>query len=395
MIRMPSLRRSAAGVVLVGALLAISGYWPAVAAAPGIEVTIVKPDGKSIPGFIAAEARQDMDTDYTVRRSGKEERVNVTDGVSILSLLNHVEAPIYDTVKIPGPGGGVTLTRGQVEAVPPPGFFKDDATGKTMFIGAPPFKGADYTEDYFSVATSAVRITQDNDADLEVSVKASRTKIDPGQTVEFTATVSPRGSYRYDWTFEAGAGKKDGGSKVEHRFDEAGTYLVGVGVYMSATDPDSDGGDGIRIQVGEPKKSDKNREGEGPNTDESAPQTGPYDESGGPTYDSAPDYTPVPSTPTPPTPTPEPTEPDITTSGTPVEGNLLADASEPPPSNILESARRAARDGNPQDDANDGDVGVSEAAISIFAALALLGLGAGMETRQGRLPRLRLPRRSA
>jgi hypothetical protein len=397
MTRMPSLVRPASGMLLVAALLAIAACWPAVAAAPAIEITIVKPDGKSDAGFLASEARQDMNTDYTFRGPNGEEDVKVTDGVSILSLLNYAEAPIYDTVTIPGPGGRkITLTRGQVEAVQPPGFFQDDVTGKTMFIGAPPMKGADYTEEYFPVAQSAVRITQDKDADLEVDVKASRTKIEPGETVKFTATVSPRGSYRYDWTFEPGAGKKDGGSKVTHRFDEAGTYRVGLGVYMSATDPDADGGGGIKIQVGDPKESDKDREGGGDNTAAGAPTSGTSigSSGAGSTYDSGPTYTPVPSTPTPPTPTPEPTEPDITTSGTPVEGNLLADASEPPPSNILESARRAARDGNPQDDANDGDVGVSEAAVSVFAALALLGLGAGMETRQGRLPRLRLPRRT-
>jgi hypothetical protein len=86
--------------------------------------------------------------------------------------------------------------------------------------------------------------------------------------------------------------------------------------------------------------------------------------------------------------------PDIATSGTTVEGNLLADVSDPPPSNILESAARAARDGNPKDPGPDGG-GVSEAAISIVGVLALLALGAGIETRQGRLPRPRLPRRAA
>jgi len=399
MARMPSLLRPVPGVLLVAALLAIAACWPAAAAAPGIEITIVKPDGQSDPGFLASEARQDMNTDYTVRGPNGNEEVKVTDGVSILSLLNYAEAPIYDTVTIPGPGGRrITLTRGQVEAVQPPGFFQDDATGKTMFIGAPPMKGADYTEEFFPVELATVRITQDKDADLKVSVKASRTRIEPGETVKFTATVSPRGSYRYDWTFEPGAGKKDAGGKVAHRFDEAGTYLVGLGVYMSATDPDADGGGGIKIQVGDPKQSDKDREGGGDNAAAGAPSSGTSTGSSGlgSGYDSGSTYTPPPvPAPTPSPSTPKPPQPDSAISGTPVEGNLLADVSDPPPSNILESAARAARDGNPKDEANDGDVGVSEAAVSIFAALALLALGAGIETRQGRLPRPRLSRRAA
>jgi plastocyanin len=396
---MPSLLRPASGLLLVAAALALAVGWTALAGPPGgIEVTVNRPDGTS-KSVLAAEVEPDIDGAYKLRQAnGTTSQVDVVDGVSIRKLLAATESELnYVSVEFPGPDGRpVKLTRAQIDAaVPrPPALYSDD-TGATWFIRSPTSSTDANARDHFKLATSAITIDQADD-DLKVKVKASRTKIEPGESVSFTVEVSPKGDYRYNWTFEPGVGKKDAGRTPSHTFKEEGAYQVAVGVYVGP-DAESDGSDGIKIQVGDPKKSDKDREGGGDNTADGAPLSGTSTGSSGAgsTYDSGSTYTPVPSTPTPPTPTPEPTEPDITTSGTPVEGNLLADASEPPPSNILESARRAARDGNPQDDSNDGDVGVSEAAVSIFAALALLGLGAGMETRQGRLPRLRLPRRSA
>jgi PKD domain-containing protein len=390
MTRMPSLLRKARRPALLASMLALVLCWPVLAGPPsGIEVTIVKPDGKS-RSVMTDEADHDLGGIYRIEKpNGSVTNVDVAGGVSVYSLL--AEAGVqtgYETIEIPRPGGGsVVLTRNAVEEEDPrpPGFFKDDATGKTMFIGFPPPGSRNVlAKDYFEVTTSAIRLTEIGKAEVSVDLTASRKEIEPGESVNFTAKASPQGSYRYDWTLEPGVSERDAGTKLTHRFEKEGMYTVVVGVYTSDDDGDSDS-DGVTIQVGDPEKKDKpprEQDNDVPPPPPALPDV--------PSSDVAP-YTPVPSTPT----TPEPTQPDIATSGTPVEGNLLADVSDPPPSNILESARRAARDGNPQDDANDGDVGVSEAAVSIFAALALLGLGAGIETRQGRLPRLRLPRRSA
>ena len=393
MTRMQSLLRPASGLLLVVTVLALAVGWTALAGPPGaIDVTVNRPDGTS-ESILASEVAPDIDGPYTLREaSGATSQVDVVDGVSIRKLLEATESEFfYVSVEFPGPNGRpIKLTRDQIDAaVPrPPALYSDD-TGATWFIRSPTSSTDANARDHFEITSAAIAIDQADDG-LEVKVKASKTRIEAGDSVDFTATASPKGDYRYNWTFEPGVGKKDAGRTPSHTFKEEGTYRVAVGVYVGP-DGESDGGGGIKIQVGDPKDSDKDREGGGDNTAAGAPSSGTTTGSSGvgSVYDGSSTYTPVPSTPPP--PAPEPTTPDITTSGTPVEGNLLADVSEPPPSNILESARRAARDGNPQDD-NDGDVGVSEAAVSIFAALALLGLGAGIETRQGRLPRLRLPR---
>lgn len=406
MTRMPSLPRLALGLAPAALVLALVVCWPALAGAPGaFEVTIVKPDGEQV-SILLPTADDDLSGIYRIRQAdGSVKTVDATGGVSVYSLLKkaRVSGPRgYEAVQIPRPNGEtITLTRNAVESSEPrpPGFFTDDATGKTMFVGFPLAGSREVpARDYFEISKSGLRITQVDKAEASVKLKASRTKIDPGEKVKFTATVSPKGSYRYDWALEPGVDDDDAGPSNSHRFKKAGKFKVVVTVYAGDAGGEPAGFGGVEIQVGDQKKSDKDRDGGGNNTADGAPSSGTTTgSSGAGTYDSGPAYTPVPSTPPPATPpaTSQPDPPDIATSGTPVEGNLLADVSEPPPTNILESAARAARDGNKKDDkADDGDVGVSEAAVSVFAALALLALGAGIETRQGRLPRLRLPRRA-
>ncbi|HEX2160451.1 MAG TPA: PKD domain-containing protein [Thermoleophilaceae bacterium] len=409
---MASVLRPASCFALAVAALVVAVSWPALAGPPGVDVAIVKPDGTRAPSFIASEADHDLKGTRKVRQpDGSMTTVQIVDGISIYSLLEKAGVQSgYDAVEfVRADGTGkVRLTREQVEGVWPPGIFADDDTGAVMFIGAPPREGVDYVQarDYFELDGAALELTQLED-DVEVEVDASRTRIEAGESVEFTVEVEPEGNYRYNWTFEPGVGSKDAGKTVTHRFKKAGRYKVAVGVYTAADEEHSAGDGGITIQVGDPRESDKNREGGGDNGAAAAPDSGAATGSDGaaaytPSY--TPSYTPpAPSTPVTPTPptspptlTPDPPKrPDIaTSSGTTVEGNLLADASDPP-SNILESAARAARDGNPRDDEANHGGGVPEAALSVAGALALLGLGAGIETRQGRLPRLRLPRRGA
>lgn len=368
---------------------------------------IVEPDGtRHLPRPV--EAEPDLVGEYRVRQmDGPVMKVDATGGVSVYSLLRSVGAESgYEAIVIQRPrGGAVTLTRDEVEADRrPPGFFTDDATGKTMFIGYPPAGTIEVeARDYFEISKSGLRIQQIAEDQVSVDLKASRTTIEPGESVTFTATASPRGTYRFDWTLGPGLSEKDAGNKVTHRFDKAGSFKIAVDVYTSNDDREGDR-ETVRIKVGDPKESDKDREGGGDNTATGAPDSGPSTgTSGAGSYDESPTYapsTPAPSTPTPPRPTP----PDMTPSpdtglvtGTPVTGNLLADASDPPPSNILESAARAARDGNPADGGDTG-AGVPEAALSIAGVLALLALGAAIENRQGgrlslRKPRLRLLQR--
>jgi plastocyanin len=404
MARMPSLPRSARRRLLPAALLlALVACWPALAARPAnIELTITKPDGTKEFVRTSDVANPDIDARYLVRQAdGSTKSIQVEDGISLRALLAEAEAELgYRKIELANPNGGVvSLTREQVDAPsPPPPVLYADETGATWFLRSPTSSTEANAKDHFAVSGSALALDEVG-AELTVEVKASPSKADPGEPVRFTASVSGGPSdadYTYNWVFDDGKKKDDGGSTVTHRFEEAGNYKVVVGVKIDDAQR-SDSGH-VRVQVGDPKQSDQDREGGGDNGGAAAPDSGASTGSSG---DSGATYTPpytppapaLPPAPTPPpTPTPDPPKsPDVATSGTTVEGNLLADVGDPPPSNILESAARAARGGNPKDDAPDG-ADVPEAALSIAGVLALLGLGAGIESRQGRLPRLRLPR---
>lgn len=397
---------------VVVALLAL-GVWQAQAqtppAFPGIEVEVEAPEGDKQQLLLSDVENPEISGRYWVRSaSGQATPVDIArgQGISLRQVFEQTRTDLgFRSIKIQAPGGVIELSRSDVESPNFPPVFYLDAQGQVHFL-VPSTGPTDYNDKrYFPVTGTTFAVTQTG-GELDVKIKASRTKIEPGQSVTFTATATPSGSYRYDWTLEPGVARKDAGTTVTHKFKKAGTYKVAVGVYMSESDTDSAGGDGVPIQVGDPKESDKDREGGGDNTDSDAPSSGTYSGDGG-SYSGdggsyTPSYTPAPSTPStpapapPPTPSPDPPDmPDIATSGPTVEGNLLADVSDPPPSNILESAARAARDGNPKDPAGPDGGGVSEAAVSIAGVLALLALGAGIETRQGRLPRPRLPRRTA
>ncbi len=405
MARMPaSLRTMVRALAAVALTLLAVGVWSAQAQSPpqfpAIEVTVEAPEGDSQQILLSEVKNPEISGRYWVRSAGGQATpVDIArgNGISLRQVLEQTRTELgYRTIKIQAPGGVIELSRSNVDSPNYPPVFYLDGQGQVHFL-VPSTGPTDYNDKkFFPIPGSTFAVTQTG-GQLDVKVKASRTKIDPGQSVTFTATATPSGSYRYNWALEPGVERKDAGKTVTHKFKKAGTYKVAVGVYIGS-DEDSAGSAGVQIQVGDPRKSDKDREGGGDNTDSDAPSSGTYSGDGGGSY--TPSYTPAPAAPAPaptpePTPTPEPPDmPDIATSGTTVEGNLLADVSDPPPSNILESAARAARDGNPKDDSGPDGGGVSEAAISIAGVLALLALGAGIETRQGRLPRPRLPRRA-
>jgi plastocyanin len=402
MARMRSLRLMARVLPAVAIALLALGVWSsqATAAFPMTEIAVTSPEGDARQAWLADIKNPEIYGKYWFPGESAATDVPKGNGISVAQILTETGTEDgYRTIKIKGPAGEFEIKRGQISGNPEfQPFFYLDAANQVHFVQPTDGPSAADPNGYFPITSAAFGMTQVG-GDVSVKVKASRTKIDPGESVTFTATATPSDSYRYDWTFEQGVGRDDAGSKVTHRFKKAGKYQVAVGV-RQGDDPANLGGGGIVIQVGEPKKSDKDQEGGGDNTASDAPSTGLYSGSSGSDSTYTPSVPVTPSTPTPPPPTPPSTEPpklpDIATDGTTVEGNLLADVSDPPPSNILESAARAAREGKQKDDAShDGDAGVSEAALSIGGLLALLALGAGIETRQGRLPRLRLPRRAA
>jgi hypothetical protein len=408
---MPSSLRPAIGLLLAavcaaaaltaGAALAQTGTPPSTPT--GVSVTI-KPAGGAAPQTISTAdiPNGDMNTTYKVGT----QRVVVNGGVSIYQLLDKANANFdYAEIEIPRPDGSLLrLTKDQVEDTKPAGFYTD-AQGVTHFIGPTGSNGTVATKDYFTVGT-AITLTQQRESRLKVAVSPSKKKVKLGASVTFTADVTgdeDGENITYTWGLK-GEKQTQGGPRFTQKFpseDNVYQLLVAVRIEGSSISESAV----ATITVGDPKKSKEGQTGTGDATDgaDSGSSTG----SGGVGTDSGSTYTPsytpsTPSTPVTPAPTPpstpdyKPPKPlDLATSGTPVEGNLLADVSDPPPSTILESAARAAREGKQKDDSAGEGGGVSEAAISIVGVLALLALGAGIETRQGRLPRLRLPRRAA
>lgn len=403
MTRMPSLLRPAIRLLLaVGVVAAGLVAATAVAQTPAaVPVTVtIQPAGGGSPVAVSLDQVNPDIRDQRYRVGSQT--IAVARGVSVYQLLDHANANFdYAEIEIPRPGGGtLRMSKDQVEDTKPAGFYTDEQ-GVTHFIGPTGDDGSVALDDYFPVETT-IELTQLRQSKLQVSISPTKKKIELGGSVSFRATVTGNDdgeNVTFTWGIK---GRKQtlGGPGFTQKFpSKDGVYEFLVAVRFEGSEPSTS--DVATITVGDPEKAKREQAGSGDSDDGGSTGGGTGSSGGGSSYDSGssytPSYTPVPSTPAPapaPTPSAEPPDaPDIATSGTTVEGNLLADVSDPPPSNILESAARAAREGKQQDDdAGPDGAGVSEAALSIFGVLALLALGAGIETRQGRLPRWRLPR---
>lgn len=410
MTRMPSLLRPALRLLL-GSLLAVAVActWAATAEA-GVNVTIQPPGGSNSASISTDDVTSDIpDKAYRVRSGSGTKEVKVTDGVSLLALLEETNTNFgYATIAIPRPSGPpLELTKQQVkDPLAQPVFFADEQGGM-HFIWPTRDNSAISAQNYFSVG-AFISLTQQAESRLKVEINPSSKEIKPGGTLTFKATATgdePGETVIYSWWLAGKTPRRGTDEHVQDFPEKDGVYRVFVsakidGSGISATDY-------AKITVGDPKKAGEEQTGSGDQSTGSESGSGTGSGTGSsPTY--TPSYTPTPTptpAPTPPAiPPPDPVEPpDITTSGTPVTGNLLADASDPPPSSILESAAQAAREGKQDDGADSGGADVPEAALSIAGVLALLGLGAGIENRQGRrlsrprlrMPKLALPRRGA
>jgi hypothetical protein len=376
------------------------------AAQAGVQVTI-QPPGSSNPVGISTDDVPPDVTDKTYKvQSGRNatKEVKVAAGVSVRALLNATSTNTdYATIEIPrGARPPLLLRKKQLEnQLAQPVFFAD-AQGRMSFIWPIADGRAIPTENYFPVP-SHIFLMQRAQQRLKVEISPRSKKIKPGGTITFRATTSgdrPGETVAYYWWLADEKPRRGGERYVQDFPEKEGVYGVHVSAVIDSAGVRDTGY--AKITVGDPDSKDEEQTGKGdrptgseaPGDSSPAPTPGPAPYTPSTTPVSPPSPTPVPAT-----PPPEPADPpDIPISGTTVEGNLLADASDPPPSNILESATRAARDGNPGED-SDAGADVPEAAISIAGVLALLALGAGIENRQGRRlslrkPRLRLPRRA-
>ncbi|NLT06756.1 MAG: hypothetical protein GXY03_10675 [Solirubrobacterales bacterium] len=387
---------------------------PVEEAAEGVTITIQPPNEAKPVEIALSEVDQDIDTTYKLATADGEPATVAIKGSSVLAVLEAAKTDFnYSRIDIATPDGRtISIGRDQIEDVKPPVFYTDEQ-GVTHFAGAPGEDGVVPLEAQFTVADGAVTLVQQSAPRLNIKVTPAEKEIKLGGSVAFTAKVTGARAdetVRYEWSMQGSDdGKKwrsppltsIGGDSATHRQKFARkdrVYKVHVAGWVDG-DRDNSVVAVSRITVGDPDlDGEKEKEG-GEGTDDSGTSTGTgggsyggYSDSYGgytPSYDSGSTYTPPPApAPAPVEPVPDP--PDIATStGTTVEGNLLADASDPPTS-LLESMAGKSSDGEATD--ADGGAGVPEAAISIAGVLALLGLGATLEFREGKLPRVRVPR---
>ncbi len=324
------------------------------------------------------------DRPYTLRSADGELPLVVT-GISIDRVLDRAGVDPFGfagaTVELGD--RSVTLTRDQLtdtDAFPEgrPVFFAD-AQGAHFL--RPVTGPGDRNAGDLLTGDGEFTIRLAETGDLRVTASASRTRIDAGQRVTFTAKVEGAdGDVAVRWTFDDG--ESASGTRVRHRFDEPGTYKVIVGATSSA-DP-AGASDIVTVRVGEPPPG-PDREGGGTNDEEDAPDSGPAagpaGEGGGDDGAASGSGDREERRPARRRKEPEPQPEPEAESGDEVEGVLIAPLDSLPPATAA-----AARTGNPAPAAVAGELDLPPELLVALAALAMLAYGAWRE-RDARLSR--------
>ena len=354
--------------VLAGTLLAP-------ASAQAATVTVQR-EGQPGRAFDLAVLRKDVDRDYVVRTAAGEQTARVR-GTSLNTLLDEAKADLIGAGSIEVSGGGrkVILDPDQLSGAGAGSPVVYAENGQSVFL-RPAYSGDDLNGDSRLAGRSLTVRILDDDA-LSVQGRVSDAAVRVGQRVTFSA-IGRGGDGQeltYNWTFDDGS-RRRAGKQLGHRFTEAGSYDVVVGV----TTPEDEVGnsDVIRVRVG-PAPKGPDRQGGGTDASAAAPSSGTAaggdsGASGGSGKAAAGPAT-SPSRRPPArgrSSRPAPSE------GRRVEGALLADATVVPP---REAARkRAARTGNDRP-GDDGGFQVPAAAWGALITLGLAGTGALIELR--------------
>jgi hypothetical protein len=178
----------------------------------------------------------------------------------------------FGDVEIAAAGTSVTLDRDEFldpGAFPdgPPVFWMQD--GMARFLR--PASASGGATEVGGGGPITVRLSRPSR--LSVSAAASKTRLDPGERVTFTAAVegAPEGEpVAISWYFDD-RGDRVSGARVTHRFRKPGTYVVLVSATTADDDPGSD--DFVRVRVG-PEPDGPDRQGGGTNPDANAPDSG-------------------------------------------------------------------------------------------------------------------------
>ena len=257
-----------------GALLLVLAFLGAPASALASDEVVVEPGGHAprtvhLSGLGAPDV---VGREYTVSDAAGERRVPIT-GHSLDRVLHRarVNPYVFGDIEILAAGGAVTLGRDEVvdsDAFPdgPPVFWMEGDASSFLRPASP--------------AGAAVRIggggpitiRVSRPSKLEVRAEASARKVDPGEPVTFTATVTgaPSGAQvDVSWYFDDR--RSGSGARVTHRFRKRGTYRVVVGATTSPDEPGASAS--VTVQVGEPLDG-PNRTGGGTNRNPNAPDSG-------------------------------------------------------------------------------------------------------------------------
>lgn len=373
---------AAAGLALLAALL-LAGA----ARADTAQVTVVSPGGNEQTLALEAMSGSEdvVDRPYVLRGADGETTKAVT-GFSLAKLIEAADADPYSFsyLEVQRPGGGaVTLSR-------------DQALGADSFADGPPvvyataagtgfLRPAASAEDLNAgdsfEAPQGIALVLRKGMALQVRAEASKTKVEKGQAVEFSAVVVRAGSgerLTYSWNFDDGGTAK--GERASHKFTKPGSYDVVLGVTAAGNEAGASAV--VTIQVGDPIAGPE-RKGGGRNETKDAPDHGAAagpSAGGGSGGTGTPAYSPpaaAASSPAPAPPAPETAAAaDPVPAGEEVSGELLsapASGGDPQP-------QAEARRGNLSGESAAGS-GVPAAAWGGLATLGLLGLGGLLEAR--------------
>jgi hypothetical protein len=257
-----------------GALLLVLAFLGAPAGALASDEIVVEPEGHA-PRTVHLSGLGDPDVvarEYTVRDAAGERRVPIT-GHSLDRVLHRARVNPYSfgDIEIFAAGGSVTLSRDEVvdsDAFPdgPPVFWMEGGVSNFLRPANPAAAAARIG----GGGPMTIRVSRPSE--LDVRAEASARKVDPGEPVTFTATVTgaPSGErVEVSWYFDDG--RSGSGPRVTHRFRKRGTYRVVVGATTSPDEPGADAS--VTVQVGEPRDG-PNRTGGGTNRDAGAPDSG-------------------------------------------------------------------------------------------------------------------------
>ncbi len=318
---------------------------------------------------------------YVVRNSQGPREVFVENGFSIQKILQLARVgTVEGYVRIEG-DGVVLLDRPNLRADAyddgPPVFYEDD-DGRIVFLRPERDGDRNNAQDVFSSSKGPLVVTEYTEQLLKLRIEASDTEIDPGESVDFRATLQQDSGSNLepDITWSATGLEGQTGRTASYEFPEEGTYSVTATV----TDENENvGEDTVEIQVGDPVESDQNQTGGGLNNNFYAPDTGPYYGDPGA---STPDYsTDVPDTGAGQSAAKAP--PQIQ-AGEEVSGELLSETGvyvPPAPEELV-----GVRSGTPDEGTNWTTPGI---ALGATMVVGLLGFGAGREFERVRIGRLR------